>query len=268
MKDQVATVGDLRVAYTDSGGDGAPVVFVHGLAEDRRSWAPQLGLPSLGRTVGYDLRGHGATSLGAAEGTLAQLGQDLIGVLETVTGPARCVGFSLGGTIVLWAAAARPDLIPHAVVLGTSSVVGRSAAEFYRGRIGLVESGDRDAFARALRDDTAAAIANPAVDVDDVTARRLAAVGEGGGYINAAQAMALVHGQPLTPTLADVKTHVDVVGGENDTFCPRRAADIIVEALPDCTYHELARVGHLMNVDDPAAVTTLLQQLLERTATS
>lgn len=268
MSDHVVDVADLRVAYTDSRGDDAPAVFVHGLAEDRRSWAPQLGLSSLGRTVGYDLRGHGGTSLGDADGTLAQLGRDLIGVLEAVTGPAECVGFSLGGTIVLWAAVARPDLIRHAIVLGTSSVVGRAAVEFYRGRIALVEGGDLGAFTQALRDDTAAAIANPDVDVDDVTARRLAAVGDGGGYINAAQAMAGLRTEPLTPTIAEVKSHVDVVGGEKDAFCPRRAADILVEALPDRTYHELARVGHLMNVDDPAAVTALLHHLLERTATS
>ena len=36
------TVGDVLVAYTESGlaeSDFPPVVFVHGLGEDRRSWA-------------------------------------------------------------------------------------------------------------------------------------------------------------------------------------------------------------------------------------
>lgn len=260
---ETVLVDDIEIAYTYAG-DGPPVVFVHGLAEDRHSWAHQLEHLDGVRRIAYDVRGHGNTTAGSGEGTLDQLGNDLAGFLEAVTGPATCVGFSLGGTIVLWAAARRAELIKRAVVLGTSSVVGRVAATFYSQRIDLVRTGDREAIQSALRDDTMAALVSAGADIEAISGQRLAAIGDGAGYMNAASAMARLHEEPLTPLLARVRCHVDVVGGEDDRFCPRKAADILVAALSDSSYHELRGVGHLMNVDDPERVTALLHKILPR----
>lgn len=255
-------IHDIDVAWTESG-EGDPVVFIHGLAESRQSWAPQQAALTGYRTFAYDVRGHGDTTIGDGLGTAQQLSDDLIGFIENVTGPAVCVGYSMGGTIVLGAAAARPDLVTHAIVLGTSSVVGRGAAEFFRGRIALVETGTTAQFAVALGEDTALAISNPDIDVEAVTALRLSAVGDGRGYVNAAKAMADINLNPLTDTLAEVSTRVDVIGGELDTFCPRKAADLLMEGLPNASYSEIAGVGHLMNVDNPEEVTRLLASILK-----
>jgi 3-oxoadipate enol-lactonase len=260
-KDAVVTVADIDIAYT-AAGSGAPVVLVHGLAGDRISWSAQLGSLDGFRTVAYDLRGHGSTTLGNAEGTLAQLGGDLLGFLEHVTGPATVVGFSLGGTVALWAAAQRSELVTHAVVLGTSSVVGRAAANYYADRIAKAANTSSEEFRSALRDDTAAAIATATHRLDDVVAARLRAVGDGRGFVNAARAIANLRPQPLTPLLAGVKIHVDVIGASADTFCPAKAAAIIVDALADSSYQEIDGTGHLMNVDDPNAVTEAVRAAL------
>ena len=59
-------LGDIEVGYTERGA-GPPVVMVHGLAEDRRSWAlAQERLAADYRTLAYDLRGHGETAVGTA----------------------------------------------------------------------------------------------------------------------------------------------------------------------------------------------------------
>src|SRR5262245_50525805 len=123
-----AHLRDIDVEYTRAE-EGPPVVLVHGLAEDLSSWrSVQHALT--GRTIyAYDLRGHGATTLGNADGTLSQLCDDLLAFIGEISGPAAVVGYSLGGTIVLSAAAERPDLVRRAVVIGTSSVVGRRAGE-------------------------------------------------------------------------------------------------------------------------------------------
>ena len=256
-------VGDIEIAWTEAGpAEGRPVVLVHGLAEDRRTWAVQQEQLADTHTYAVDLRGHGETTLGEADGTLEQLGADLIGFLESVTGPAVVVGFSLGGTIVLWAAAERPDLVSRAVVLGTSSVVGRAAAEFYGGRIAAAADTGSEDFRAALRDDTRAALSVGTDRLDEVVEARLGAVGDGGGYINAARAMAALHEKPLTPRLSDVKVHVDVVGATEDTFCPLKAAQIILDALPDAAYLEVPDAGHLMNVDNPQGVTSALRLTL------
>lgn len=259
--DAVVTLRDIDVAYTEAG-SGSPVVLVHGLAEDRSTWAvQQRDLDDL-HTFAYDLRGHGASTLGDADASLAQLGGDLIAFLEQVTGPATVVGFSLGGTVALWAAAEQPDLVTRTIVLGTSSVVGRAAIGFYADRIARAADTASTEFRTALRDDTAAAITVAHDRLDDVVAARLAAVGDGRGYTNAARAMASLHEAPLTGRLGDVPTPVDVVGATGDTFCPAKAAAIITEALPDVTYHEIPNAGHLMNIDNPDAVTDVLRTAL------
>lgn len=259
--DQTVTVGDLQVGFTVAG-SGAPVVLVHGLAEDRSTWRRQQRALTDRRTYAYDLRGHGDTSLGTPEGSLEQLGTDLVGFLTNVTGPATVVGFSLGGTIALWAAAQRPDLVSHAVVLGTSSVVGRAAVGFYEQRIDEAADTTSEAFGAALRDDTAAALTVATTELDTVVASRLAAVGDGRGYVNAARAMAALNADPLTPRLAEVKVPVDVVGASGDTFCPPKAARIITDALAEVTYHEIPDAGHLMNIDNPDAVTAVMRTTL------
>lgn len=257
-----ATLGDIDVSYSVKG-EGAPVVFIHGLAEARSSWTQVQDALSEYRTYAYDLRGHGETSLGEANGSLAQLGDDLVNFLQNVSGPAACVGYSLGGTVVLWAAVERPHLVRQAVVAGTSSIVGRRAAEFFDQRIRTITN-DRAAFAKDLWSDTAAQLVAAPDEVNAVITRRLAAVGSGDGYVNAARAMQHLASEPLTPILARVSCRVDVIGGEKDSFCPRKAAELLISSLPDASYHEIPGAGHLMSVDNPSAYIQTIKQSLDR----
>jgi len=255
-------LGDIDVGYTVAG-EGWPVVLIHGLAEDRASWAHVQGELTGYRSYAYDLRGHGETTLGEADGTLAQLGTDLARFLETVTGPATCVGYSLGGTVVLWAAAEHPALIRHVIVAGTSSIVGRTAAEFFEQRIRTIRE-NFPAFTGNLRSDTAAQLVAAPDELDVVMKRRLAAIRDGGGYVNAAYAMKRLAGEPLTPILRRITCRVDVIGGEKDAFCPRKAADILMSCLGSAEYHEIEGAGHLMSIDRPAAYAGAIKLSLDR----
>ena len=259
-----ARLADIDVGYTRMG-EGPPAVMVHGLAEDRKSWADVQRRLSDFTTYAYDLRGHGETGLGEAEGTLEQLGGDLIAFLEALTGPADCIGYSLGGAVVLWVAARRPDLVTRATVAGTSTVVGRRAAEFFRDRIETIRS-DFSSFGSALKEDTRLQLVVAGDRLEEVTARRLEAIGTGGGYVNAARAMARLNEAPLTQLLPDIACPVHVIGGEDDVFCPRKAADIMIAALRHGSYHEVAGAGHLMSVDQPEAYAQAIRNTLESNA--
>jgi pimeloyl-ACP methyl ester carboxylesterase len=255
-------LNDIEVGYTVSG-EGQPVVLIHGLAEDRSSWSGVQAAISDRKTYAVDLRGHGETSLGNGEGTLAQLGGDLIRFLEKMTGPAACVGFSLGGTVVLWAASQRPDLVRHAVVAGTSSVVGKAAVGFFEERIRQVQR-DFPAFARALKTDTASQIATETGNVNAVTARRVWAVNEGSGYVNAARAMVRMSTEPLTPFLPKIRCRVDAIFGDKDAFCPEKAVDILARDLPELQRFKIEGAGHLMSVDQPEAYASAIRAALSQ----
>lgn len=259
---EVKTVrlGDLEVAYREAG-TGRRVVLIHGLAQDHGMWVDQQRDLAGYRTLAYDVRGHGGTSAGEPDGTLAQLGGDLIAFLEEF-GPADCVGFSLGGTIALWAAAERPDLITRVLALSTSSVVGRAAAGFFRDRIELFEGGDEDAIRDALLQDTKGQLAGSDLDVETILDQRLDAVGDRRGYLNAARAMVGMSEHPLNDRLKEIRCPVLVASGGNDAFTPRKAADIMLEYLPDGRFEELPGIGHLVTDEDPAAVTRLIENWL------
>lgn len=258
------SIGDIEVGYASAGG-GPPVVLIHGLAEDRASWVRVQEQLGQFRSYAVDLRGHGESSVGRADGTLAQLGRDLIGFLEQMTGPAACVGYSLGGTVVLWAAAQRPDLIRHAVVAGTSSVVGRAAVGFFESRINSIQR-DFGTFAQELRTDTAAQLVAASDMLDDVARYRVQAVNDGRGYVNAARAMIKMASEPLTPLLPQIQCPVDVIYGDQDAYCPEKAVDILAQGLPQMARHKLPNAGHLMSIDQPQAYAAAIRSALCRGA--
>jgi len=107
----VTTVGravtddGYEIVYADSGGD-KPVVWLHGISEDRSSWEPVTGqlAPEL-RCIRIDFRGHGESSHhGPYEVT--GLVSDLAAVVgATCTEPPIVVGHSLGGMVATIGAA-------------------------------------------------------------------------------------------------------------------------------------------------------------------
>ena len=256
-------LNDIVVNYSRHG-SGPAVVLLHGLAEDHRSWDAVAAHLGSFTTYAVDLRGHGGTTPGQGVGTLSQLRDDLITFLSAVSGPAAVVGYSLGGTIGLKAATVAPALIRHLIVVATSSVVGAAAAGFFAGRVAQIETGDWAGFAAGLRDDTSKQIVTEA-DLDSLTAPRMVAVGDGRGYINAARAMIGIRTEPLNPLLSQITMPLDIVGADSDVFCPRRASEIIVDAVPHSRFHEIPGAGHLLSVDRPGTYGELLARLLHET---
>ena len=256
------TLGDIDVAYRHFG-RGPRLVLLHGLGQDHRIWQEIQDEMAAFETFAYDLRGHGDTWFGEADGTLTQLGWDLIAFLEFV-GPSVCVGFSLGGSIALWAASERPDLVPGVVAVATSSVVGRVAAASMDDRIEEITQGDASTLAAILAEDTASQLAGADVDVAALVESRVRAVGDGRGYLNGALAVRAMHDEHLNSRLDEIVQPVLVVSGSVDPWCPRKAADIMLEHLADATFVELEGVGHLITDAAPQELLDAVRTWLSR----
>lgn len=212
-------------------------------------------------TFAYDVRGHGATTLGAAQGTLGQLGGDLVAFLECV-GPAVCVGFSLGGSIALWAASERPDLVVGVIAVATSSVVGRAAAASMDERIERVAHDGAPALRSIMEQDTLSQLAGADLDATPIVDARLRAIGDAGGYLNGARAVRAMHDESLNARLDTIAQPVLVVSGSVDPWCPRRAADIMLEHLTNANFKELDGVGHLVTDVAPSALLAVIRPWL------
>lgn len=110
-----------------SGGDGKPIVLLHGQGAFAGVWLPLLaGLTSTHQVIAPDLPGLGASTVAdeppGTDLVLRWLGE-LIG--RTCTEPPVLVGFSLGGQIAARYAAEHGDRIARLVLVDTPGLVGK-----------------------------------------------------------------------------------------------------------------------------------------------
>ena len=256
-----AAVNGIDVAWFEVG-RGDPVVLVHGLADDHRAWRRVVAPLMLSRRVLlYDFRGHGASGLGAADGTLAQLGADLVGLLDALgLERAAVAGFSLGGTIAMRAAIDHPDRIAALALVATSSRVNRAARDWYEERARLAESGDPRLRA-TLDADTEQVYRNRPAEIPDGLAIRRQSTADPRGYANACRAMAGLNAAPLDDELGAIRAPTVILAGDADQHCPPRAGEIIAERIAGSRLQVLADTGHPLPVERPAEVAEAIAGL-------
>jgi non-heme chloroperoxidase len=97
---KISTTDQTQLHVDDSGGDGRPVVLVHGWPLSGEAWADQVpALTDAGyRVVTYDRRGFGRSDKPEAGFEYDTLAADLQSVIEGLDlTDATIVGFSMGG---------------------------------------------------------------------------------------------------------------------------------------------------------------------------
>lgn len=91
---------DVNVHMEDTGGDGRPVVLIHGWPLSGKSWKKQVPeLVAAGyRVITYDRRGFGESDKPATGYSYDTLADDLAGLIDDLDlNNATLVGFSMGG---------------------------------------------------------------------------------------------------------------------------------------------------------------------------
>jgi pimeloyl-ACP methyl ester carboxylesterase len=95
--------------HVESARDGAPILFLHGVAGSSRTYA---WLSVNGHRL--DFRGHGASDRAPGTYRLSDYVADAVEVLERLGQPATLVGHSLGGSVAWTVAQQRPELVAAA----------------------------------------------------------------------------------------------------------------------------------------------------------
>lgn len=120
-------IGDLKVRYMDWGGDGPPLLALHGLASTAHWYdivAPLLR--DRHRLIAPDQRGHGQTTSTPSGYDWETLSNDLAGLLDHVgLDEVSVMGHSWGGNVAINFAANFPDRVKRLIMIDGGFLDGR-----------------------------------------------------------------------------------------------------------------------------------------------
>ena len=260
-----ARTGDIETAWFEIG-RGSPLILIHGLADDHRLW--RKAIPDLclrNRVILYDVRGHGQSTIGDADGTLDQLGADLARLMDAIgLERAAVAGFSLGGTIAMRLAIDHPERVDVLFAVATSSRVGSTAAQWYAERAAM---NGADLKSTIDRDTVDAYHISPG-ELEEGLAIRRQSTQDPAGYRNAARAMAGLKVAPLDPELVKIRARTLIVCADLDQHCPPRAGEIIAAGIPDSTMEIILGSGHMLPAEKPQELAGLVVGFLREAATA
>jgi pyruvate dehydrogenase E2 component (dihydrolipoamide acetyltransferase) len=111
------------------------IVLVHGFGGEKGSWQFVQEPIADGRTVyAIDLPGHGTSDKDIGDGTLDTLARTVLGFLDQIDVPAaHLVGHSLGGAVVVAAAAAAPERVRSLTLVAPAGFGSPPDVDYLRG---------------------------------------------------------------------------------------------------------------------------------------
>ncbi len=244
-----------------TGIDDAAVLLLGGsLGATLRMWDPQAaGLSDRVRVVPFDHRGHGGSPVPPGPYTIAEMGEDVVALLDTLgVQRASYAGLSIGGMVGQWLAVNHPERVENLILIATSAYA--PPADDWRDRATLVrESGSAEVVAdtivaRWFTPDWAAA--HPEV----VRAHReMIASSPVEGYAGCCEAIAALD---LRAQLSRITAPTLVISGAQDPSLPPEHQRLIAEAIPGARLEVVEHAYHLPNVEHPEAVNDLIASAL------
>lgn len=259
-----AQVNGIGIVYDDTGGggDGPPLLLVHGHPFDRSMWGPQVAALGGRRVIAPDLRGYGKTTVVPGVTGLDVFARDLAGLLDLLgVGRVTLCGLSMGGQIVLEF---------HRLFAGR--VAGLVLADTFAQ--GETPEGKRERNERAdrlLREgmagyaqevlDSMVAPANVAA-LPEVAAHVLRMMRDAPPEGAAAALRGRAERPDYTGMLAGIAVPTLVVVGRDDAFTPVADAAYLHERIPGSRLAVIEGAAHLPNLERPADFNRELRGLL------
>ena len=128
--DRTTDIGGLSFHFTDWGGDGPPLVLLHGLSGHARTWDhTAAALSDRYRVLALDQRGHGDTDPAPSYGFTAMAG-DLLAFLDNLGLPRiTLAGLSMGGIVSFVFASKHPERVSRLAVLDIGPEIAPAGAQ-------------------------------------------------------------------------------------------------------------------------------------------
>ena len=246
-------VGADSWAYLDSGGDGDPIVLVHGYASNKESWLAVAGfLKGRGfRLLIPDLPGFGQSpAVADGEYGVATQAERLRGFIQTLQlGPVHLIGHSMGGYVAGAYVGLYPqDLLstylvaPAGVNGGLPPLLQEKAQVESRNPLFVdsVQSFHRTMALAMVKPPRVPSQWIKVIVAREVPHRALRQLQTGFWFSD-----------PLEHMLRGCRVSLRLCWGEQDQVLPVAGAQVLLNAMPSASLKRLPGVGHMPLVEAP-----------------
>lgn len=255
-----AKLADVSIHYQLDGDEKNPVlVMSNSLGTTLDMWAPQVeALSARFRLLRYDTRGHGQSQVTPGPYSIAQLGGDVLGLLDHLgIRKAHYCGLSMGGITGMWLAFSHPERIERLVLANTAAYIG--PPENWTTRVAKVQQDGIASIASAvvsrwLTPDYAEKHPEQVAYLEDMLKATPAE-----GY--AANCIA-VRDADFRESIKKITAPTLVIAGTGDMPTPPADGRYLAESIPGAQYIELAG-AHLSNQQEPQRFSTAVLEFLQ-----
>ena len=250
-----------------SRGEGPPIVLSHGVTLSVRTWVKQMdALPDAGfRTIAFDHRGHGASTVGEAGHSLDTLAADVRTVVEGLDlHDAVLVGHSMGGVAVMMFCLRHPEVAAERVAgIVLLSTLGKTYLAGNRRLLKAIEwftDATPDASGVLNLSNLGLLVArvgfgrNPQPSHVELTRQMILACDP---EVRKASPGALL-GLNLGRELRDIAVPTLVICGKNDVLTPPAESRRIAKLIPGARLELLEGTGHMAMLEQSELVDTLI----------
>ncbi|WP_323190265.1 alpha/beta hydrolase [Halostella sp. PRR32] len=239
---------------SDRGGDGTPLLCVHGSGGTNAVWKSQFRLADDRPVAALDLSGHGdSDDIDATAGysTLSAYADDVIAVAEE-TDAGVLVGNSLGGAVVMHVVLER-EFDPEAVVLagtGARLSVNEDLLQWL--------ASDWDRVVEFLHG-PGRLFDDPTGDLAELSEQ---AMRESGRAVTERD-FRTCHTFDVRDRLDEIDVPALAVVGANDRLTPPWFHEYLADELPDAALAVVENAAHLAMLEQPRAFNSALEQFFE-----
>jgi 3-oxoadipate enol-lactonase len=235
--------------------DAAPLLMGGSLGTTLGMWDHQLGLAGARRLIRFDHRGHGSSPVPDGPYEIADLGRDVLGLMDALgLRRASYCGLSIGGMVGMWLAAHAPDRIDRLVLLCTSAYM--PPPEAWQERAATVTAaGSTEPVADAVVERW---LTPQFADAHPEMRARLRAMLVGTPADGYAWCCGAIERMDLRPALSRILAPTLVVSGAQDEATPVEQQSLIAEAIPHARHEVVGPAAHIAAVEQPDAVNRLI----------
>lgn len=244
----------------------SPLVCLHGIGGDARSFQPQLqGLAGFCPVIAWSMPGYGETPAPQAplKMSFELLSDALFGLLEQLElDSVHLLGHSIGGMIAQEFVARHPARVRSLILSATSPAFGRSDGEFQKQFLAArLKPLDDGCSMRQLADGIVDSLLGGSPQARGVAlARQCMSEVTEAGYRSAIETLVTFDRRA---DLARIRIPALLIAGEHDRNAPAPMMERMATHIPHSSYECIRGAGHLANLEQPDQFNRLALDFLQ-----